>query len=351
MRKAWSSIPRVCLWPGTSPGSVPSSWPCSSLLCSPLQNSLGLIYTIYVDGLSVSLENVIGNLLTCTIPITGGAQVGVLLSLSPQSSAQVLLPVLAEPSGTRGQRLALCPAAFPSASKHQSHSDPRLAKELLLQLPWPGSCCLGRETSSSRGCCSIHANTPCSVGAPGLWLCAQPCGIALWRAAPEPSDHGPSVRAGLGQLQGHGPAGPAGPGQQPGALLRALPWCCVRVCARSCVRGRAGSRARARGPQEQQLLLELRPPAPPLSPQSHVSLQPALLRASWAQLTELGGSLGMAERESPAGRPGRRLGTAALCPGALVPCWPCSVTVGVCLCPDVLSPQLSSSSPSTECQE
>ncbi|NXI58494.1 MTMR5 protein, partial [Chloroceryle aenea] len=29
---------------------------------------LGLIYTIYVDGLSVSLENVIGNLLTCTIP-------------------------------------------------------------------------------------------------------------------------------------------------------------------------------------------------------------------------------------------------------------------------------------------
>ncbi|XP_053925663.1 myotubularin-related protein 5 [Cuculus canorus] len=40
----------------------------------PQINSLGLIYTIYVDGLSVSLENVIGNLLTCTIPITGGAQ-------------------------------------------------------------------------------------------------------------------------------------------------------------------------------------------------------------------------------------------------------------------------------------
>ncbi|XP_025071226.1 myotubularin-related protein 5 isoform X4 [Alligator sinensis] len=38
------------------------------------RNSLGLIYTIYVDGLNVSLENVIGNLLTCTIPITGGAQ-------------------------------------------------------------------------------------------------------------------------------------------------------------------------------------------------------------------------------------------------------------------------------------
>ncbi|XP_068959032.1 myotubularin-related protein 5 isoform X3 [Petaurus breviceps papuanus] len=38
------------------------------------RNSLGLIYTIHVEGLSVSLENVIGNLLTCTIPITGGSQ-------------------------------------------------------------------------------------------------------------------------------------------------------------------------------------------------------------------------------------------------------------------------------------
>uniref|UniRef100_A0A8D2LTB8 SET binding factor 1 n=1 Tax=Varanus komodoensis TaxID=61221 RepID=A0A8D2LTB8_VARKO len=38
------------------------------------RNCLGLIYTIYVDGLSTSLETVIGNLLTCTIPITGGAQ-------------------------------------------------------------------------------------------------------------------------------------------------------------------------------------------------------------------------------------------------------------------------------------
>ncbi|KAL8222591.1 UNVERIFIED_CONTAM: ARS-binding factor 1 [Gekko kuhli] len=38
------------------------------------RNCLGLIYTIYVDGLSTSLETVIGNLLTCTIPITGGTQ-------------------------------------------------------------------------------------------------------------------------------------------------------------------------------------------------------------------------------------------------------------------------------------
>ncbi|KAM4747939.1 myotubularin-related protein 5 [Rhinophrynus dorsalis] len=38
------------------------------------RDSLGLIYTIHTDGLSVSLENVIGNLLTCTVPVTGGSQ-------------------------------------------------------------------------------------------------------------------------------------------------------------------------------------------------------------------------------------------------------------------------------------
>ena len=39
------------------------------------QNCLGLVYTIYVDGLSAPLETVIGNLLTCVIPIAGGSQV------------------------------------------------------------------------------------------------------------------------------------------------------------------------------------------------------------------------------------------------------------------------------------
>lgn len=39
------------------------------------QNCLGLIYTVHVDGLSVPLETVIGNLLTCVIPIAGGSQV------------------------------------------------------------------------------------------------------------------------------------------------------------------------------------------------------------------------------------------------------------------------------------
>ncbi|XP_072233346.1 myotubularin-related protein 5 isoform X10 [Leuresthes tenuis] len=38
------------------------------------RNCLGLIYTIHVDGLSVPLETVIGNLLTCIIPIAGGSQ-------------------------------------------------------------------------------------------------------------------------------------------------------------------------------------------------------------------------------------------------------------------------------------
>lgn len=39
------------------------------------RNCLGLIYTVHVDGLSVPLETVIGNLLTCVIPIAGGSQV------------------------------------------------------------------------------------------------------------------------------------------------------------------------------------------------------------------------------------------------------------------------------------
>ncbi|XP_056429027.1 myotubularin-related protein 5 isoform X6 [Hyla sarda] len=38
------------------------------------RDSLGLIYTIHTDGLSISLENVVGNLLTCTVPVTGGSQ-------------------------------------------------------------------------------------------------------------------------------------------------------------------------------------------------------------------------------------------------------------------------------------
>ncbi|XP_071357992.1 myotubularin-related protein 5 isoform X4 [Trachinotus anak] len=40
------------------------------------RNCLGLIYTIHVDSLSTPLETVIGNLLTCVIPIAGGSQPG-----------------------------------------------------------------------------------------------------------------------------------------------------------------------------------------------------------------------------------------------------------------------------------
>ncbi|XP_036134137.1 myotubularin-related protein 5 isoform X1 [Molossus molossus] len=38
------------------------------------RNSLGLIYTIHVEGLGVDLESVVGNLLTCIIPLAGGSQ-------------------------------------------------------------------------------------------------------------------------------------------------------------------------------------------------------------------------------------------------------------------------------------
>ncbi|XP_015252168.1 PREDICTED: myotubularin-related protein 5 [Cyprinodon variegatus] len=38
------------------------------------RNCLGLIYTVHVDGLPTPLETVIGNLLTCVIPIAGGSQ-------------------------------------------------------------------------------------------------------------------------------------------------------------------------------------------------------------------------------------------------------------------------------------
>ncbi|XP_028278937.1 myotubularin-related protein 5 isoform X3 [Parambassis ranga] len=41
------------------------------------RNCLGLIYTVHVDGLTVPLETVIGNLLTCIIPIAGGSQIDV----------------------------------------------------------------------------------------------------------------------------------------------------------------------------------------------------------------------------------------------------------------------------------
>ncbi|XP_077450560.1 myotubularin-related protein 5 isoform X2 [Stigmatopora argus] len=40
------------------------------------RNCLALVYTVHVDALTVPLETVIGNLLTCVIPIAGGSQPG-----------------------------------------------------------------------------------------------------------------------------------------------------------------------------------------------------------------------------------------------------------------------------------
>lgn len=54
-----------------------SCWQCHHSMSDTLQNSLGLIYAIHVEGLNVSLEKVIGNLLTCTVPLAGGSQVGI----------------------------------------------------------------------------------------------------------------------------------------------------------------------------------------------------------------------------------------------------------------------------------
>ncbi|XP_012813919.1 myotubularin-related protein 5 isoform X3 [Xenopus tropicalis] len=62
--------------PSTAQLCAPKTLVLVSRLDHPevFRDSLGLIYTIHTDGLSVSLENVIGNLLTCTVPVTGGSQ-------------------------------------------------------------------------------------------------------------------------------------------------------------------------------------------------------------------------------------------------------------------------------------
>ncbi|XP_041636303.1 myotubularin-related protein 5 isoform X3 [Cheilinus undulatus] len=55
------------------------------------RNCLGLIYTVHVDSLTVPLETVIGNLLTCVIPIAGGSQI----NESPVCSLEMVPQVLA----------------------------------------------------------------------------------------------------------------------------------------------------------------------------------------------------------------------------------------------------------------
>ncbi|KAL0962853.1 hypothetical protein UPYG_G00346360 [Umbra pygmaea] len=52
------------------------------------RNCLGLIYTVHVDSISVPLETVIGNLLTCVIPTAGGSQI----NESPVCSLNLSVP-------------------------------------------------------------------------------------------------------------------------------------------------------------------------------------------------------------------------------------------------------------------
>uniref|UniRef100_A0A671RRR1 Myotubularin-related protein 5-like n=1 Tax=Sinocyclocheilus anshuiensis TaxID=1608454 RepID=A0A671RRR1_9TELE len=84
----WKSVenPQVCWvldgWGDLLKESPPAQLyaPKSLVLVSRLdhtevfRNCLSLIYTVHVDGLTVPMETVIGNLLTCIIPIAGGSQ-------------------------------------------------------------------------------------------------------------------------------------------------------------------------------------------------------------------------------------------------------------------------------------
>uniref|UniRef100_A0A6I8PGZ1 SET binding factor 1 n=1 Tax=Ornithorhynchus anatinus TaxID=9258 RepID=A0A6I8PGZ1_ORNAN len=83
--------------PGT-PASPPQLFaPKTLVLVSRLdhsevfRNSLGLIYTVHVEGLSTSLENLVGNLLTCFVPIAGGAQRTISLGVGDRQVIQTPL--------------------------------------------------------------------------------------------------------------------------------------------------------------------------------------------------------------------------------------------------------------------
>jgi len=160
-----------CCW---GPGGGCFLLRCSATLCFPLQNSLGLIYTIYVDGLNVSLENVIGNLLTCTIPITGGAQVG-----APQP------PCTASSSAPWRGAEPRCVAAFCSCLP-----EPPAGSSSLHQLL--GGCCMlccwqGLARAGSTFASAVEQNNAApSAGAaqPLEWLRAPRCGSAALSLPP-----------------------------------------------------------------------------------------------------------------------------------------------------------------------
>lgn len=101
-------------------GVLPLAGPSFSDLWS-LQNSLGLIYTIHVEGLNVGLENVVGNLLTCIIPLAGGSQVGQEAAavhlqpqdpLVPEATGWGLVGIRSPAWAECGPSLGHCPASW-----------------------------------------------------------------------------------------------------------------------------------------------------------------------------------------------------------------------------------------------
>uniref|UniRef100_A0A3Q3GVL5 SET binding factor 1 n=1 Tax=Labrus bergylta TaxID=56723 RepID=A0A3Q3GVL5_9LABR len=64
------------------------------------RNCLGLIYTVHVDSLSVPLETVVGNLLTCIIPIAGGSQRTITLGAGDRQVIQTPIDDSLPVSGT-----------------------------------------------------------------------------------------------------------------------------------------------------------------------------------------------------------------------------------------------------------
>uniref|UniRef100_A0A8C6YI37 SET binding factor 1 n=1 Tax=Naja naja TaxID=35670 RepID=A0A8C6YI37_NAJNA len=93
------------------------------------RNCLGLIYTIYVDGLSTSLETVVGNLLTCTIPITGGSQRTISLGAGDR---QVIQTPISDSLPVSNCSVALLFRQLGEAAQGRLHSWPSVLLLLLL---------------------------------------------------------------------------------------------------------------------------------------------------------------------------------------------------------------------------
>uniref|UniRef100_A0A8C9F521 SET binding factor 1 n=1 Tax=Pavo cristatus TaxID=9049 RepID=A0A8C9F521_PAVCR len=137
------------------------------------RNSLGLIYTIYVDGLNVSLENVIGNLLTCTIPITGGAQRTISLGAGDR---QVIQTPINDSLPVSSCSVALLFRQLGETSPCASFPAAGLTEDLILKLSWQrwSKRLCWRQTGvphvPSRWLGYFPASSPLPAGGGGLWL-------------------------------------------------------------------------------------------------------------------------------------------------------------------------------------